>query len=68
MFTVKHITADGTETLHAAFRTELRCNPHRVLGFTNDNFVVCEIQVGVVYITNDAGKTVASYHLDELSR
>lgn len=79
MMTIKHISLGGRETIYPAFSVEFRpkgwvpndevtaadqpAPPSRVLGFTEDRFVVCEIQDGTVFVMNEFGKTVSRYDL-----
>jgi hypothetical protein len=75
MFTVKHISSSGAETLYEA--TEVNYSPaNQAPGADPSTFIpdtvwytkpgtreICSIDRGMVFVTNETGATVARYNL-----
>lgn len=73
MLSVKHINdLNGEEKIWSAFTVEFRPKDHarsdpiddRVLLFTEDHYVIAEIDHGTVFVMNEQGKTVTRYNLN----
>lgn len=72
MFSVKHITLDGTETLHQSAYVQFKpaFDEARALIKHGDELSVASVALdhmqitgGTVFVMNEAGKTVARYDL-----
>lgn len=73
MFTIKHVTADGSEELHygsnplyvSADSPEGKQRGNAIVHYTDANQLVQDIRWGKVYVMNEFGKTVATYDLGQ---
>jgi hypothetical protein len=71
MLTIRHIEPSGHETILQTKRVTSQPadqihGGERIIFYEKDDGSTLPIESGAVYVMNDNGKTVATYHLDNL--
>lgn len=68
MFTIKHVSPTGNETLYQATEASFVSDPSGATSFVNytapNSNEIKSIEGGTVYVMNEAGKTVATYRME----